>query len=191
MGRKPRQWNEYEDQYLRDFFRKKLTSEVAEALGISYSSVRHRAIQLGLLQHGPAFLACSKKDSELTEEQRILKRMAAEKRKRTLIARKKRDLIRIAAGLDPIWNYPGTRFRTVEGEKRRLAKYRLKNKYGYVTGEGLTVYYSETTRRTKCEHLYERRHRLKFRPIDFIRASGTTTPPQWRDRQGGFNSFIN
>lgn len=136
------------------------------------------------------FLLCSKKDSELTEDELAKKRSGIEKRKKTLLDRKRRDLVRIQAGLDPIWNYQGTRFKTKEGEKRRSVKLRLRSKYGYVLGDGRTVFYTEKTRRSKVEHLYETRYGIKFSPIDSFRNSGDIKlPPQWGDHQGGLNAY--
>ena len=136
------------------------------------------------------FLLCSKKDSELTDEELEKKRSGIEKRKKTLLDRKRRDLVRIQAGLDPIWNYQGTRFKTKEGEKRRSVKLRLRSKFGYVLGDGRTVFYTEKTRRSKVEHLYETRYGIKFSPIDSFRTSGDIKlPPQWGDHQGGLNAY--
>lgn len=108
----------------------------------------------------------------------------------TMRQKRERDRVRVAMGLEPL-----TRLALGIPSKRRhalyQAKWHLEKRYGYERGEGLTMYVTEDTRRTSAEELYIRRYGMKFvvkraTVRDDIKRD-VKLPPDWSDRQGGFN----
>lgn len=104
--------------------------------------------------------------------------------------RRNRDRARAAIGLKPL-----TRLALgvpSEGRtKRYQSKWHLCRYYGYVAGEGLTVYYTEETRRSRYEYLYTERHGFKFVPYGqkAEQPRRVTAIADWSDKQGGFNTL--
>lgn len=106
-----------------------------------------------------------------------------------LAALRRRDRARTAIGLKPL-----TRLSLGYPSKERFAlyqrKWHLRKAYGYIPGEGLTVYYDEGTRRSSMEHLYVARYGFRFEPLGVEKVNKEVKlPPSWEDKQGGLNTM--
>lgn len=108
----------------------------------------------------------------------------AETRKKTI----ERERMRYLMGLPLKTNFSVSRIikQTPDMHKRYQAKWQLKKK-GYIDGGGLTIYYNDDTKRTKCEHLFVERYKFKFEPEpNGTKKKDVVVTPDWSDKQGGF-----
>ena len=111
---------------------------------------------------------------------------ANRKRSEKWQATRRRDILRIKMGLKPLSKFPARFLKesSPESLKRNKAKWNLVRKYGYEDGGGLTMFYGENTRRSKCEHLFVKRYGIKF--VEKVsERSDVIVAPDWSDKTGG------
>lgn len=122
--------------------------------------------------------------SKMTEE---AWQEAVEKGKAKLRAMRARDRARVAIGLRPLTKLP-LGYPSKQRFRHWQRKHHLVKKFGYIMGEGRTMYYDENTRRTSAEHLYVKRHGFKFEEYGAVKEDKEVKlPPSWADKQGGFD----
>lgn len=100
-----------------------------------------------------------------------------------------RDRSRVALGLNPKTKLGLNTF----NQKRYGRKWYLTKKYGYEMGEGLTMYYTDETRRSEtAERYFTEKHKFKFRTKDGEdqERKDIKLPPDWSDRSMYDRSWI-
>lgn len=140
--------------------------------------------KLMLKTYGPIG-AIKKGEQRFTKKQRA--KMEA-KRHETMEKMRNRDRARVRIGLEPLTKLP-LGYTNKERKAVYKVKWRLCKIYGYSVGECRTMYYNRLTRRVKNERYYEERYKMKFvdkRTADTERKD-VKLPPDWMDKQGGFN----
>ena len=122
-----------------------------------------------------------------SEEKKASAKAKAKASRESAIAR---DRVRVVLGKEPIPKLPLYKM-SKDAVRRYRTKWYLCEKYGYVMGDGATLYYIEGRRRSRNEAKLTQRWGIKFSPYADGGSTAEVKPvPDWTDAQGGFSTIL-